>query len=292
MKHLGKNLGRTLAVALLVGAGSVISAVSALPDYLQAAETASAADKRQECIQEVAGSNPVTVRQHEVVLKDHQGRELYTGKYLELAAKNGAGHDVRRAFARWNDAERMRWAGDEKMLSDAVHFTEENGLPMYAPYYMGHAIADWGRVDAEVLSFCTRTESYTGGAHPNHAYQSWTLDLRTGEPIALRDIVASRRDFLTAVAAAFRAQYPGREDETFRRTIDAQLESIYPYLDWDKSTVWTMLPEGGIRVYFSAYELAPYAAGDFILTLTPEANPGLFKVRLILRHKKTIHQIT
>ncbi|WP_270400108.1 RsiV family protein [Mitsuokella multacida] len=279
MKHLGKNLGRTLAVALLVGAGSVISAVSALPDYLQAAETASAADKRQECIQEVAGSNPVTVRQHEVVLKDHQGRELYTGKYLELAAKNGAGHDVRRALARWNDAERMRWAGDEKMLSDAVHFTEENGLPMYAPYYMGHAIADWGRVDAEVLSFCTRTESYTGGAHPNHAYQSWTLDLRTGEPIALRDIVASRRDFLTAVAAAFRAKYPGREDETFRRTIDAQLESIYPYLDWDKSTVWTMLPEGGIRVYFSAYELAPYAAGDFILTLTPEANPGLFKVR-------------
>ena len=279
MKHLGKNLGRTLAVALLVGAGSVISAVSALPDYLQAAETASAADKRQECIQEVAGSNPVTVRQHEVVLKDHQGRELYTGKYLELAAKNGAGHDVRRALARWNDAERMRWAGDEKMLSDAVHFTEENGLPMYAPYYMGHAIADWGRVDAEVLSFCTRTESYTGGAHPNHAYQSWTLDLRTGEPIALRDIVASRRDFLTAVAAAFRAQYPGREDETFRRTIDAQLESIYPYLDWDKSTVWTMLPGGDIRVYYSAYELAPYAAGDFILTLTPEANPGLFKAR-------------
>ena len=40
-----------------------------------------------------------------------------------------------------------------------------------------------------------------------------------------------------------------------------------------------MLPEGGIRVYFSAYELAPYAAGDFILTLTPEANPVLFKVR-------------
>ena len=279
MKDLGKNLGRTLAVALLVGAGSVISAVSALPDYLQAAETASAADKRQEHIQEVAGSDPVTVRQHEVVLKDHQGRELYTGKYLELAAKNGAGHDVRRALARWNDAERTRWAGDEKMLSDAVHFTEENGLPMYAPYYMGHVIADWGRVDAEVLSFCTRTESYTGGAHPNHAYQSWTLDLRTGEPIALRDIVASRQDFLTAVAAAFRAQYPGREDETFRRTIDAQLESIYPYLDWDKSTVWTMLTEGGIRVYFSAYELAPYAAGDFILTLTPEANPVLFKVR-------------
>ena len=169
MKDLGKNLGRTLAVALLVGAGSVISAVSALPDYLQAAETASAADKRQEHIQEVAGSDSVTVRQHEVVLKDHQGRELYTGKYLELAAKNGAGHDVRRALARWNDAERTRWAGDEKMLSDAVHFTEENGLPMYAPYYMGHVIADWGRVDAEVLSFCTRTESYTGGAHPNHA---------------------------------------------------------------------------------------------------------------------------
>lgn len=221
----------------------------------------------------------MTVRQHNVALRDYQGGELYTGKYLELAAKPGASHALRRSLARWNDAERTRWAGDEKMLRNAVHFTEENGIPMYAPYYMGHAIAVWGRVDDAVLSFCTRTESYTGGAHPNHAYQSWNLDLRTGEPIALRDIVTSRRAFLTAVAAAFRAQYPGREDETFRRTIDAQLESIYPYLDWDQSTVWIMLPGGGIRVYYSAYELAPYAAGDFILTLMPEGNPGLFKAR-------------
>ena len=45
------------------------------------------------------------------------------------------------------------------------------------------------------------------------------------------------------------------------------------------STVWIMLPGGGIRVYYSAYELAPYAAGDFILTLMPEGNPGLFKAR-------------
>lgn len=279
MKDMGEKLGHTLAIALLVGAGSVISAVSAVPDCLQAAEAASAAAERQEHIQEVAGNALVTVRQHNVALRDYQGRELHTGKYLELAAKPGASHALRRSLARWNDAERTRWAGDEKMLRNAVHFTEENGIPMYAPYYTGHAIAGWGRVDDAVLSFCTRTESYTGGAHPNHAYQSWNLDLRTGEPIALRDIVTSRKAFLTAVAAAFRAQYPGREDETFRRTIDAQLESIYPYLDWDKSTVWTMLSEGGIRVYYSAYELAPYAAGDFILTLTPEANPGLFKVR-------------
>ena len=279
MKDMGEKLGRTLAIAFLVGAGSVISAVSAVPDCLQAAEAASAVAERQEHIQEVAGNALVTVRQHNVALRDYQGRELHTGKYLELAAKPGASHALRRSLARWNDAECTRWAGDEKMLRNAVHFTEENGIPMYAPYYMGHAIAGWGRVDDAVLSFCTRTESYTGGAHPNHAYQSWNLDLRTGEPIALRDIVTSRRAFLTAVAAAFRAQYPGREDETFRRTIDAQLESIYPYLDWDQSTVWIMLPGGGIRVYYSAYELAPYAAGDFILTLMPEGNPGLFKAR-------------
>ena len=32
MKDMGEKLGRTLAIALLVGAGSVISAVSAVPD--------------------------------------------------------------------------------------------------------------------------------------------------------------------------------------------------------------------------------------------------------------------
>ena len=147
MKDMGEKLGRTLAIALLVGAGSVISAVSAVPDCLQAAEAASAAAERQEHIQEVAGNALVTVRQHNVALRDYQGRELHTGKYLELAAKPGASHALRRSLARWNDAERTRWAGDEKMLRNAVHFTEENGIPMYAPYYMGHAIAGWGRVD-------------------------------------------------------------------------------------------------------------------------------------------------
>lgn len=272
-----KDIGRTLTIALLVGAGSVISAVSAVPDCLQAAEAASAADKKQERIQEIAGNDVLTVRQHDVALKDHRGRELYTGKYLELAAKPGATREICSALAKWNEAERARWGHDEKMLRDAVHFADENGIEMYAPYYAGHVIADWGRMDDKVMSLCTRTETYTGGAHPNHYYQSWNMDLRTGTPIALRDCVTNRRAFLTAVAKAFREQYPGREDETFQHSIDAQLESIYPFLDWDKSTVWIMLPGGGIRVYYSAYELAPYAAGDFILTLTPEANPGLFK---------------
>ena len=284
MKDLGKNLGRTLAVALLVGAGSVISAVSALPDYLQAAETASAADKRQEHIQEVAGNDPVTVRQHEVVLKDHQGRELYTGKYLELAAKNGAGHDVRRVLARWNDAERTRWAGDEKMLSDDA-FTGERP-PDVCLMTMGPS----SRIEGVSTRRCLASAR---ARSPIRAARIRITPTRAGvwtsgqaSPRALRDIVTNRRAFLTAVAAAFRAQYPGREDETFQRTIDAQLESIYPYLDWDKSTVWTMLPEGGIRVYFSAYELAPYAAGDFILALTPEGKSGPLQSALILRHKK------
>ena len=262
-----KDIGRTLTIALLVGASSVISAVSA------------AADKKQEHIQEIAGNDVLTVRQHDVALKDQRGKALYTGKYLELVARPEAGRNVRRAIARWNDGERARWSDDERMLRDAVHFTEENAIPMYAPYYAGHVIADWGRTDDEVLSFCVRTETYTGGAHPNHSYQSWNMDLRTGEPIALHDVVTSRRAFLTAVAKAFREQYPGREDETFQRSIDAQLESIYPLLDWDSPTVWILLPSGGIRVYYSSYELAPYAAGDFILTLTPETVPALFLTR-------------
>lgn len=274
-----KQLGRTLIIALLVGAGSMVSAISALPESLQAAETVSAANKRQERIQEVAETSVLTVRQHHVNSKDRQGKELYTGKYLELSAKPGISHELHRAISAWNDAESVRWSHDEKMLRDAVQFVAENGITMYAPYYAGHVIADYGRADDEVMSLCVRDEYYMGGAHPHHSYWGWNLDLRTGKQLALHDVVTSRRAYLTAAAKAFRAQYPGREDQTFERAIGREMESVTPLLDWDRNIVWIMLPEGGIRVYYSVYELAPYAAGDFILTLTPEENPRLFTAR-------------
>ncbi|WP_295631255.1 MAG: DUF3298 domain-containing protein [Mitsuokella multacida] len=274
-----KNLWRTLTVAFLVGVSSVISAVSALPECLQAAETASAADKKQEHVKEisVAETSEFAVHQHDISVQDRMGRALYQGRYPELVAKDGASHGLRAALQKWNAEERANWQVSDKKLRADVRAMQEAGYPILAPYYIYDNVVNWSRIDNRILSFCLRQESYTGGAHPNHVYRAWTVDLTTGRPLALHDIVTNRRDFLTAVAAAFRAQYTGREIETFTKNIDTQLELAHPYLDWDRDVVWTMLPDGGIRVYYGAYAIAPYSAGDFIVDLTPEQAPYLFR---------------
>ena len=121
------------------------------------------------------------------------------------------------------------------------------------------------------------------------------LTLTSGQAslITLRDIVASRRDFLTAVAAVFRAQYP-REDETRPSARSTRSSSPSTRTSTGISPRFgTMLPEGGIRVYFSAYELALVRRRRLYPDVDARsANPGLFKVRWILWQSKTIHQIT
>lgn len=107
------------------------------------------------------------------------------------------------------------------------------------------------------LSMTTLVYTYTGGAHGGSATTSYNVDINSGEAISLKSMFqegVNYKDLINKEIAAQIAQQPENyfEGEYGFKTI-ADEQNFY-------------LKEGMLVVYFSEYEIAPYATG------TPEFN--------------------
>lgn len=152
----------------------------------------------------------------------------------------------------------------------------KRGFLKETAYFDYSVIAKWGRVDEHMISFCLFGISYAGGAHPMHGKGGMTFDAKTGKEVGLAAIVSNRETLLQALAAAFRTQYPNREEELFAYDIDKQLERIHPAGKGLDTFSWYMGTRGELVFLYSPYALAPYASGDFTLTIKREDAPELF----------------
>lgn len=101
--------------------------------------------------------------------------------------------------------------------------------------------------------------SFTGGAHPNTWLLGWNFDLRTGEFFG-PEVLAEGTDLQEAVTDELLRQ-ARTPDETGWAPADGYWEEYEDLLaNWPACAV--TFDEAGMRVEFSAYELAPYAAGE------------------------------
>ena len=143
-------------------------------------------------------------------------------------------------------------------------------------YFDYSVITKWGRVDENMISFCSFGISYTGGIHPMHGEGGTTFDAKTGKDVPLAAIVTSREALLRALANAFRTQYPGREEDLFAYDIDEQLKRFHtPEKGFDTFS-WYMGTHGELVFLYPPYALGPYSSGDFTLTIERADAPELF----------------
>ena len=100
--------------------------------------------------------------------------------------------------------------------------------------------------------------SYTGGAHPNTWQLGWNFDLQTGEFFD-PELLAEGTELQEAVTAELirQAQTPDEDGYVPVEMYWEDYEAIMA--NWACYAV--TFDEAGMNVVFSAYELAPYAAG-------------------------------
>lgn len=113
------------------------------------------------------------------------------------------------------------------------------------------------RTDA-LISVSGLYYSFSGGAHPNTWLLGWNFDLETGA-FFTPEVLAEGTDLMEAVTEELlrQAQTP---DDTGWVPAEGYWEGYEELLaNWPSCAV--TFDETGMRVEFSAYELAPYAAG-------------------------------
>lgn len=119
------------------------------------------------------------------------------------------------------------------------------------------------RMDGSIISLSGKTSSYAGGVHPNHWLISVTYDAATGKVLSLLDILDS------AAGLDHLNQY-------VLDTLSNLGEDYFLYSDYMQVVTSHFTPGNpsfgswyftntGLALYFSTYEIAPYATGDIVI---------------------------
>lgn len=132
----------------------------------------------------------------------------------------------------------------------------------WQPYYY-ECLYTPARMDSAVISLSGKSSSYSGGVHPNHWLHSVTYDAATGKVLALADVLKNA----------------GNLDWLCTYVLDALSnlgEDYFLFDDYVQVVKARFTPDGagygswyfsgtGLALYFSTYEIAPYAAGDIVI---------------------------
>ena len=108
--------------------------------------------------------------------------------------------------------------------------------------------------------------SFTGGAHPNTYLLGWNFDLDTGELFdakALSDGTALQEHVTETLICQARCRASEQD-----MTPGEMFSEDYEYIIADWSSYAVSFDEAGMTVAFSPYELAAYAAGAQVFTLS------------------------
>ncbi|UZE45690.1 RsiV family protein [Selenomonas sputigena] len=244
-----------------------------IKEYTRPAKTS--ADKDEE--RSVKAPVPwLLVEDHRIEALNANGKCVTYSSHPVLRV-NGKGHPLlAHGLATWSKQEAQAAKRGFDFAYEYKKEDRDNGVLKETAYFDYSVITKWGRVDENMISFCSFAITYAGGIHPMHGKGGTTFDTRTGKEVPLAALVTNREALLQALAAAFHAQYPGREEELFAFDIREQLERIHPAEKGLDTFSWYMGTRGELVFLYPPYALAPYASGDFTLTIERADAPQLF----------------
>ena len=219
-----------------------------------------------------AVSHPVSFSKDDTV--------LMTANYLEIQLDD----ETKEAYPALVDAVDRFNIDEETMTIDTVSRWSEDDLE-YFPY-------DWGisyqsersfypSRQKDVLSFGTGIYTFLGGAHGFQSYSGINIDPKTGDEVALSEVISDPAALKDVIFEELLAQnddladvYTTNEGETSDKDILFEnLDKALADDGWALS--WTVTDEG-IAVYFPDYFLGYYALGSRLVAVRYVDHPALF----------------
>lgn len=135
------------------------------------------------------------------------------------------------------------------------------------PYYCKTVFTPQ-RIDADVVSILLATYEFTGGMHPNIQLLSASFDGKTGNIIALQDILVDPSQAKTLQRMVLQELQKRSDIGSF---LDGYEETVAQHFDLENalSASW-YCTENEVVFYFSPYEIAPYNVGEIYISFTYE----------------------
>lgn len=158
----------------------------------------------------------------------------------------------------------------EKQYQDNLSYAhdelENNG--QYFETYTANERVFTRRADSKVLSLLYCGDTYSGGAHGYYYCWGETLDTQTGAKLNLSDVVTDLSSLSSCVSEQMNKYWSDLE-------LFTDMDSYFQDTE-EENISWT-LDYNGITIYFNPYDIAAYASGAQVVTLSYEEYPNLVK---------------
>lgn len=225
--------------------------------------------------QEASGSRPYVMveQQYASHYDEETGKLLSSAEYPKLVLRNPEAFPaLSQALADWSDAQEAYVLEEENNLfSAAGEAATEN--PDFSGY-TSETELELHRADEKIFSFTCDSYTYSGGAHGYGGVSGYQFFTETGAQLLLGDAVADRDAFYNCLVGKLEARYAS-EDLLFPEWKEQVRAEVYeepfdPEETGGLEGVWNLtfaLNADSMTVYFSPYDIAPYAAGTITLDI-------------------------
>lgn len=153
-----------------------------------------------------------------------------------------------------------------KVIDAFITDQQKSFIASYAPDYTLPAhVNNWGmtvtnqtfKYSDEIQTVLFDISFYTGGAHPNSGYRSFTFDVNKGTEYQLSDIFTGGKVPLDAISKLAQDDLKKKLGDMYDSTM---LEAGTTPSTPDNYKNWALTPTS-IIFFFDPYQVAPYAAG-------------------------------
>ncbi len=233
-----------------------------------------AEEKEEEKADETKEADSGNIRLHTVKefasRVDDDGKALVMGHYPVISIEGGneaitkAMEDLSKEIK--DDVEKNMDEYKEFALED---MQEREEMP--DSYYSYECDATVTKAADDVISLMLMYYSFSGGAHPSTWYVSHTYSTGTGEELNAANVVNDIDALPKLLEEKLLAEYD--KEIFFEEDVAGAVKETY---ETNGDYTYT-LDNTGITFYFSAYELAPYAAGAQIVSIKYSDEPDLVK---------------
>ncbi len=151
------------------------------------------------------------------------------------------------------------------------------------PLYSSEITANIIRADDNLFTMEVNYYDWAGGAHPNHYTSSFNVDPVTGSEIRLDQILGDSSQLSDAIRKKLEENYPGIMEEVDSFYFQDEDDDPDQFVNKLKENSYTFTVTGeGLRIIFSPYEIASYAAGYLEVLLTPDEYPDLIQKAFLM----------
>lgn len=161
-------------------------------------------------------------------------------------------------------------AARDELAALAESDYSEYGEEQWMGYYTISESMTVKRADATAVSILEQGYLYQGGAHGSDGFGCFNVDTKTGDILALNDVITDMDALSEIIATEMLELYP--DITYFTPTLE---ETIEMYITPEITLTWT-LDYNGVTFYFGSYEIGTYADGRQQVTVLFSEYPSIF----------------